>query len=125
MSSLWRNNAHNVEEPWEEMMLSSGMKRRFKRQFSAASPTVWVGKEGSTAQILGEISRQLDQHEVVKGRILQTALKDVDAKEMAVRLAKETESTLVEVRGHTFILYRKKTKAESAKASVKPSRLKR
>jgi len=107
------------------MMITSGMKRRMKRQFSAASPTVWVGKEGSTAQILGEISRQLDQHEVVKGRILQTALKDVDAKEMAIRLAKETESTLVEVRGHTFILYRKKRKAESAKTPVKPSRSKR
>ena len=96
-----------------------------RRKFSAESPTVWVGKEGSTAQILNEISRQLDQREVVKGRILQTALKDVDAKEMAVRLAKETESTLVEVRGHTFMLYRRKRKAESAKASVKPSRSKR
>ena len=92
-------------------MLSSGMKRRFKRQFSAERPTVWVGKEGSTAQILGEIGRQLDQHEVVKGRILQTALKDVDAHEMGVRLAKDTESTLLEVRGHTFILYRRKKKA--------------
>ena len=96
-----------------------------KRLFSNEKPTVWVGKDGSTAQILSEISRQLDQHEVVKGRILQTALKDVDAREMAAKLAKETESTLLEVRGHTFVLYRKKRKAESAKASVKPSRMKR
>ena len=96
-----------------------------KRVFSNEKPTVWVGKDGSTTQILGEISRQLDLHEVVKGRILQTALKDVDAKEMATKLAKETESTLLEVRGHTFILHRKKRKSESAKASVKPSPSKR
>ena len=106
-------------------MISSGMKRRWKRIFSAENPTVWVGKEGSTAQILGEISRQLDQHEVVKGRILQTALKDVDAREMAAKLAKETESTLIEVRGHTFILFRKKRKLSQAEKVVKPSRSKR
>ena len=106
-------------------MISSGMKRRWKRIFSAENPTVWVGKEGSTTQILGEISRQLDQHEVVKGRILQTALKDVDAREMAAKLAKDTESTLIEVRGHTFILHRKKRKLITAEKVVKPSRSKR
>jgi RNA-binding protein len=106
-------------------MLSSGMKRRFKRIYSAENPTVWVGKEGPTPQILGEISRQLDQHEVVKGRILQTALKDADAREIAANMAKETESTLVEVRGHTFILHRKKRKLGQADKAVKPSRSKR
>lgn len=106
-------------------MISSGMKRRFKRIYSFEDPTVWVGKEGPTPQILGEISRQLDQHETVKGRILQTALKDADAKEMAVRLAKETESTLIDARGHTFILYRKKRKLGQADKAVKPSRSER
>jgi RNA-binding protein len=101
------------------------MKRRWKRIYSAENPTVWVGKEGSTPQILGEISRQLDQHEVVKGRILQTALKDVDAREMVAKLAEETESTLIEVRGHTFVLFRKKRKQDQAGKTVKPSRSKR
>lgn len=96
-----------------------------KRIYSAEDPTVWVGKEGLTEQILGEISRQLDQHETVKGRILQTALKDVDAKEMAAKLAKETESTLIDVRGHTFILFRKKRKLAQPNKAVKPSRLAR
>ena len=103
-------------------MISSGMKRRFKRIYSAEDPTVWVGKEGATPKILCEISRQLDEHETVKGRILQTALKDADAKELAVRLAKETESVLIDVRGHTFVLYRKKTRLGQADKAVKPSR---
>ncbi|HKZ94204.1 MAG TPA: YhbY family RNA-binding protein [Candidatus Bathyarchaeia archaeon] len=106
-------------------MITSKMKRRFKQKFSSERPTVWVGKEGSTAQIVNEISRQLDQHEVVKGRILQAALKDEDAKEVATRVAKETESTLVEVRGHTFILYRRKRKPKTAEKTVKPSEPKR
>jgi RNA-binding protein len=106
-------------------MISSGMKRRMKRIYSVEDPTVWVGKEGLTEQILGEISRQLDQHETVKGRILQTALKDADAKEMAVRLAKETESTLIDVRGHTFVLFRKKRKLVQPDKAVRSSRLER
>ncbi len=105
-------------------MITSRMKRRMKREFSSESPTVWVGKEGSTPQILNEISRQLEQHEVVKGRMLQTALKDEGAKEIALRIAKETESTLVEVRGHTFILYRRKRKAQPPKTAAKPFRSK-
>jgi RNA-binding protein len=106
-------------------MISSGMKRRMRRIYSVEDPTVWVGKEGLTEQILGEISRQLDQHETVKGRILQTALKDVDAKEMATKLAKETESTLIDVRGHTFVLFRKKRKLVQPGRAVKSSRLER
>jgi len=81
-----------------------------KHEFSDERPTVWVGKEGSTARIVTEISRQLDEHEVVKGRILLAALKDTNAKDIASRIAGETESTLIEVRGHTFILYRRKRK---------------
>jgi len=106
-------------------MITSKMKRRLKREFSSERPTVWVGKEGSTAQIVSEISRQLEQHEVVKGKILQTALKDEATKEVAARIAKETESTLVEVRGHTFILYRRKKKAQLAENPAKPSQPKR
>jgi RNA-binding protein len=105
-------------------MITSKMKRRMKRKFSSESPTVWVGKEGSTAQIVNEISRQLEQHEVVKGRILQAALKDEGAKEIAARIAKQTESTLVEVRGHTFILYRRKKKAQPPTTTAKPFRSK-
>lgn len=89
-------------------MITSKMKRHIRHELSTGGPTIWVGKEGSTVQIVKEISRQLDEHEMVKAKFLQTALKDVSAKEMAERIAKETESNLVEVRGHTFILYRRK-----------------
>ena len=91
-------------------VISSRMKRHIRHELSAEGPTVWIGKEGLTAQIVKEISRQLDQREMIKAKFLQTALKDTTAKEIAGQIAKETESTLVEVRGHTFMLYRKKRK---------------
>jgi RNA-binding protein len=89
-------------------MITQAMKRRLKRKISAEKPTVWVGKEGSTPQIINEVNRQLEQHEVVKAKILQTALKEIEAKEIATKIANHTESTLIEVRGHTFILFKKR-----------------
>jgi RNA-binding protein len=88
------------------------MKRRLKRKFSAEKPTIHVGKDGSTQQIINEVSRQLEQHEVVKAKILQTALKEVEAKEIATQIANQTDSTLIEVRGHTFILHKKRKRKQ-------------
>jgi len=90
------------------------MKRRIKRELSEEKPTVWVGKEGATSQIIGEIGRQLDKRKTVKAKILRTALRNEEAREMASRIASQTDSSLIEVRGHTFILYkpRKKPKTE-------------
>ena len=95
-------------------MITSGMKRRIKRELSEEKPTVWVGKEGATPQIICEIGRQLDKRKTVKAKILRTALQNEEAREMASRIASQTDSSLIEVRGHTFILYkpRKKPKTE-------------
>ena len=92
-------------------MITSKMKRRIKREMNVEKPTVWVGKEGATTQILNEISRQLEKKKMVKVKMLKTALKDEDAKNTASKVAQQTESILVDVRGHTFILYKnRKTK---------------
>jgi len=96
-------------------MITNRMKRRIRRDLGAEKPTVWVGKEGSTEQIVSEISRQLEQREVVKAKILQSALKNEEAKNIATKIANQSGATLVEVRGHTFMLYRKKRKAKAAK----------
>jgi len=87
-------------------MITPKMKRRIKSELSAEKPTVWVGKEGASSQILNEISRQLEKREMVKIRVLRTALKDEEIKEIASKIAGQTESTLVDVRGHTIILYK-------------------
>jgi len=95
--------------------MTNRMKRRIRHDLSAEKPTVWVGKEGSTGQIVNEISRQLEQREVVKAKILRSALQKEDARNIATKIANQSGSTLVEVRGHTFMLYRKKRKAKAAK----------
>jgi len=91
-------------------MITPKMKRRIKRKLSVEKPTVWVGKEGATSQIVNEISRQLDKKEIVKAKILRSALKDEEAKSVASKIAQQTGSSLIEVRGHTFLLYKHRKK---------------
>jgi len=86
------------------------MKKQIKRRLSGEKPTVWVGKEGTTAQLISEISKQLDAREVIKAKILKTALNSEEAKTIAAHVATQTESQLVEVRGHTFLLYKRRAK---------------
>ena len=91
-------------------MITPKMKRRIKRKLAEEKPTVWVGKERATPHIVNEISKQLDKRECVKVKILRSALKNEEAKGVASRIAQLTESSLIEVRGHTFLLYKQRKK---------------
>lgn len=99
-----------AEQRGEEKIITSGMKRRIKRELGAEKPTVWVGKGGATPQIMDEIERQLDKRKMVKAKLLKTALQNEEARDVASRIASQTESSLIEVRGHTFILYKSRKK---------------
>jgi RNA-binding protein len=91
-------------------MISSKAKNRMKRELSLEKPTIWVGKEGVSLQTMNEISRQLEKRRMVKVQILNSALKDKSAKDIALRTAQQTESALIDVRGHTFILHKPRKK---------------
>ena len=91
-------------------MLTPKMKRRIKIALSTEKPTVQVGKEGATGQIVNEVAKQLDAREMIKAKKLKTALQEVEAKEIAATIAEQTESELVDVRGHTFLLFKRKKK---------------
>ena len=93
-------------------MITSRVKRRVKHELATERPTIWIGKEGKTAEMIGEIDRQLDIREMVKIRILNTALKEEKAENLAQQIAEQTGSILVEVRGHTFMLYRRRKKRQ-------------
>jgi RNA-binding protein len=91
-------------------VISSKAKNRMKRELSLEKPTLWVGKEGASPQMINEISRQLERRKIVKVRILTSALRDVSARDIALETAQQTESTLIDVRGHTFTLHKPRKK---------------
>jgi RNA-binding protein len=92
--------------------ITTRMKRHVRHVLKDEDPTIWVGKEGLTPQLTGEIEKQLQRNKMVKVRILPAAmLGEVTAQAIAANAAEQTNAALVEVRGHVFILFRKR-KAE-------------
>lgn len=88
--------------------LTARMKRRVKRQLSGEKPTIWIGKTKVSEELLKEVEKQLKKREMVKIKILRSALGGDKAKEIASRIAEQTEASLVEVRGHTFMLFKRR-----------------
>jgi RNA-binding protein len=80
------------------------MQKTKQRERTARKPTVRVGKKGPTYFLVNEISRQLDKRRIIKVKILKTALANGEAKEISQRIAKQTLSEIVQLRGHTFTL---------------------
>jgi RNA-binding protein YhbY len=66
-----------------------------------------------------QIETQLERTKMVKIRILKSALATETAKVIATRTAEQVSAALVEVRGHVFIIYRRKQKAHVGETSAK------
>ncbi|MCK5414085.1 MAG: YhbY family RNA-binding protein [Thermoplasmata archaeon] len=90
--------------------MDKDLKKRLKAEGQAIDATVNVGKGGLTEGVLDELDVQLKRQHLVKVKIQRSAVggdregKDMQAIELAGRLGAE----LVERRGHTVLLYRKK-----------------
>ncbi len=65
-------------------------------------PTVWIGKQGCTTTVIEEIIQQLERRKIVKVKVLSTT--DIDFGDVAAR----TGADLVDVRGKTFVLARRR-----------------
>jgi len=87
------------------------MKRRIKSEFGEEKPTIWIGKKQISNELVKEIEKQLEKREIVKVKILKSALQEAKVNEIATAISKRIEADLVEVSGHTFILYKRRRKA--------------
>lgn len=90
--------------------ITTRMKRHVRHELKEEKPTIWIGKDGLTPQVQAEVEKQLQKTKMVKIRILPSALKEETAKIIATKAAEQTGASLVEVRGHVFILYRRHKK---------------
>ena len=90
--------------------ITTKMKRHVRHELKEEKPTIHVGKEGFTLQCANEIDKQLDKNKMVKVKILKSALQAETPKTIAAKAAEQTGASLVEIRGHVFILYRKRKK---------------
>jgi RNA-binding protein len=92
--------------------------KELKRRSVEKEPTVWIGKSGITKALLGQITRQLEANEMIKVKAHKTSLENAEVAELAGKIAGETTSAVIDVRGRTFTIYKAR---KSRRAEPKPA----
>ena len=83
----------------------NGKQRRFLRGLgNRLKPSVNVGKEGVSPELLRSIEDAYANHELIKIKLERGCPRD--RKEVGPVLARETDSHLVQILGQTVLLYR-------------------
>ena len=90
--------------------ITTRMKRHVRHKLKDENPTIWIGKDGLTPQLSNEIENQLEKKKMLKIKILKSALQQDNAQIIASKAAEQAGASLVEVRGHVFMLYRRHKK---------------
>ena len=85
--------------------------RRLKAESRVIEPTIWIGKEGLSQQLIQHVQNQLKARELVKVKLQKSALTDSETESVAEKTLGATGSILVDVMGHTFTLYKKKSES--------------
>lgn len=69
---------------------------------------IQIGKEGLTDQVIASISKALDDHELIKINVLETA--DLTRKDAAEKLSSALKAEVVQTLGRKILLFRKNKK---------------
>ncbi len=96
--------------------------RRLQSRSRKMDPTIWIGKEGASEALMKQVVNQLKSRELVKLKIQKAALSETGTTDLAERVVASTGSTLVEVMGHTFTVYKRKEVQKVAKSAEVPFR---
>jgi RNA-binding protein len=83
----------------------TGKQRRYLRGLGHhRDPVVQIGKDGRTEGVQKAVEAALEQHELIKVRLLETV--EEDRHELAAALATDVKADLVQVLGRTLLLYK-------------------
>ena len=85
-------------------MLTSKQRAEFRAQANTLETTLMVGKDGVTEAVIAEADRLLTARELVKGKVLETAL--MSAREVSDAICEATGADGVSCVGSKFVIYR-------------------
>ena len=94
-------------------MLTSKQRSEFRAQANPLEVTLIVGKGGVSESVIAEAENLLESHELVKGKVLETAL--LSAREASDAVCAATGAEGVSTLGYTFVIWRKSKKLEAAR----------
>lgn len=85
-------------------MLTSKQRAEYRAQANAIETTLMVGKDGVTEAVIAEAERLLIARELVKGKVLETAL--MSAREVSDAICEATGADGISCVGSKFVIYR-------------------
>ena len=85
-------------------MLTSKERADLRAQANSLETTLMVGKEGVTEAVVAEADRLLTARELIKGKVLESAL--MSAREVSEAICEATGADGVSCVGSKFVLYR-------------------
>ena len=92
-------------------MLTSKQRAELRARANGLEITLMVGKGGVSEQVLAEAEILLDSHELVKGKVLETAM--MTAREASDAVCEATGADGVSTAGGTFVIWRKSARLET------------
>lgn len=93
-------------EPYPPVDLKGKQRSYLKQMAHHYKPVVQIGQEGVTERVIGEIRRQLLDHELVKIKWLGLSNEEGDKKARCNDLARRAGAHYIHMIGQTLILYR-------------------
>lgn len=99
------------------MALTVKQKEKLKSQAHSLKPVVMIGEKGLTDNVLAEINHALEAHQLIKVKI--AGAEKADRLNDGNTICQTLQCDLVNIIGHTLILYRKKLNNTPNKKRVK------
>ncbi len=85
-------------------MLTSKQRAQYRAQANSLETTLMVGKDGVTEAVTAEADRLLTARELVKGKVLETAL--MSAREVSDAICEATGAEGISCVGSKFVIWR-------------------
>ena len=85
-------------------MLTSKQRAEFRAQANSLETTLMVGKDGVTEAVIAEAENLLTARELIKGKVLETAL--MTAREVSDAICEETGADGISCVGSKFVIWR-------------------
>lgn len=94
-------------------MLTSKQRAEYRAQANSIETTLMVGKDGVTEAVVAEAERLLTARELVKGKVLETAL--MSPREVSDAICEATGAEGIACVGSKFVIWRYSEKCQEAR----------
>ena len=98
------------------MPLSAAQKKQFRKIAHHLEPVILLGENGVTEGVLAELERALEDHELIK--IKTAGVEREHKQELVDSICETTRAELVNMIGHTAVLFRSARKPNPKLSNV-------